>query len=188
MKSLQLYMVLLGCKPAGRNTEQHDVFFSIGNNINELVPSIVKFWPEAHGKIHLDAWRELTQVGEFDITIKVKDETTSGDEPGAQLFFINLGGYKPAEFEEFHYKMTVAANNKGEAIQQAKKTAFYRHVGFAGANSHVDDKYGVDVDDLYEIEDILPSAVKERFSIVLTKRTEERQDVIHLGYMKLDNL
>jgi hypothetical protein len=28
----------------------------------------------------------------------------------AQLFFINLGGYKENEFEEYHYKMLAVAN------------------------------------------------------------------------------
>ena len=41
--------------------------------------------------------------------------------------------------------------DKAAAIMQAKKTAFYKHTGFVGAPSHVDDKYGVDVDDLHEI-------------------------------------
>ena len=30
-------MVLLGCRPPGRFTEQHDIFFGIGNSLKELV-------------------------------------------------------------------------------------------------------------------------------------------------------
>src|SRR5678809_1545416 len=88
------------------------------------------------------------------------------DRPSScRLFFINLGGYKQNEFEEFHYKMIIAANNKGEAIDTAKQTAFFRHTDFKGATSHIDDKYGVDVDDVYEIADILPVGIKEKYSI-----------------------
>lgn len=50
-------------------------------------------------------------------------------------------------------------------MQIAKETAFYLHTGFEGAISHIDDKYGLDVDDLYEIYDILPVADKEKYSV-----------------------
>jgi hypothetical protein len=56
------------------------------------------FWPEAKGKIHIDAWREVTIVDNFSIEIVAK-KTVSNN-----LFFINLGGYKENEFEEYHYK------------------------------------------------------------------------------------
>jgi hypothetical protein len=29
-KELKLYMLMLGCTPAGRLTEQHDIFFELG--------------------------------------------------------------------------------------------------------------------------------------------------------------
>ena len=57
--------------------------------------------------------------------------------------------------------MIIAAANKSKAIDRAKKTAFFRHTGFKGATSHIDDKYGVAVDDLYEITDILPASIKK---------------------------
>lgn len=176
-------MLLLGCSPAGRNTEQHDVFFGIANSMQELVPDIIAFWPEVKGKIHLDAWREVNHVNGF--SVKVVEPSTASS--AARLFFINLGGYKRNEFEEFHYKMLVAAADKGDAIQHAKKTAFFRHTGFKGANAHVDDKFGVDVDDIYEIRDILSSSSKAAFSIQVEKAPPgDAEDEIHLGYFKLD--
>ena len=102
-----------------------------------------------------------------------------------KLFFINLGGYKQNEFEEFHYKMIIAAADKSEAINVSKKTAFFRHTGFKGATAHVDDKYGVDVDDVYEITDILPAATKEKYSIVVSPAENVAEDEIQLGYFKL---
>ena len=188
MNELKLYMLLLGCKPPGRNTEQHDVFFGIAQNLKDLLPAITSFWPDANGKVHLDAWRELTQVGDYDVRVETKDSTKATAASGAKLFFINLGGYKPGEFEEFHYKMIMACKDKGEAISEAKRSAFYKHTGFAGAGSHVDDKYGVDVDDLYEIADILPPEIKEQYSIILTERVEVRNDSLQLGYIMLNKL
>ncbi|MFC0775499.1 DUF1543 domain-containing protein [Terrimonas alba] len=189
MKPLKLFMLLLGCKPPGRNTEQHDIFFGIGTELKELLPDIFDFWPEANQKIHIDAWREVNRVDNFDVGVVNREEINANThEELVRLFFINLGGYKPGEFEEFHYKLIVAAPNKGIAIQQAKKTAFYRHTGFKGATSHVDDKYGVDVDDLYEISDILPATMKEKYSIKLMPATTSTEDQLVLGYTRLDKL
>jgi len=181
----KLFMILIGSMPPGRNIEQHDVFFGIADHIKSLVPDIIDFWPEAKGKIHLDAWREVTKLG--DQAVNVVPYTTA--KTGTQLFFINLGGYKMGEFEEFHYKMLVAAGDKAAAIRQAKQTAFYKHTGVKGANSHIDDKYGVDVDDLYAIKDILPAKAKEQYSIQVTPAGPgAAEDELHLGYFKLDSV
>lgn len=48
---LKLFMLLLGCKPPGRHTEQHDIFFGIAASLRDLVPEIQAFWPELQ-KIH----------------------------------------------------------------------------------------------------------------------------------------
>jgi hypothetical protein len=187
MKELKLYMCLLGCTPRGRNIEQHDVFFDIGQTLKHLVPAIIQFWPEAQGKIHIDAWREVTHVDGYSIQVVEKREPVENILP-EKLFFINLGGYKENEFEEFHYKMLAVARDKGAAIQQAKQTAFYKHIGFKGAESHVDDRYGIDVDNMYEISDILSINVKEQYAIKLSKQPSSQKDELHLGYFKLDKL
>jgi hypothetical protein len=187
MNSPKLFMLLLGASPPGRHTEQHDVFFCIGDQLKDLVPDIRSFWPEAGNKIHIDAWRELTRVDGYAITILDRHDRV--EDPGpAKLFFLNLGGYKPNEFEEYHYKMIVACADKGKAVQQAYQTAFYKHTGFEGATSHIDDKYGVDVDDVYQITDILSTHLKERFSIRLSVANDKLEDELHLGYFKLDKL
>ncbi len=181
-------MLLLGCRPPGRYTEQHDTLFAIGTSPKDLIPQILDFWPEAKGKIHVDAWREITQVDGYKISIILNDESVIKDDKLPKLFFINLGGYKPNEFDEFHYKMLAVGNDKGDAIKQAKATAFYKHTGFKGATSHVDDKYGIDVDDLYEIKDILPALLKEKYSILIKPTASIFEDEMHLGYFKLDKL
>lgn len=179
-------MVLLGCKPAGRNTEQHDMFFGIGKTLKDIKQDIFQFWKEANGKIHIDAWREVVFVDGYKIEVNEKSKATPTQ--AEQLFFINLGGYKQNEFEEYHYKLLTIAINKGLAIQKAKQTAFYKHTGFEGATSHLDDKYGIDVDDIYEIEDILPSHLKEKYSITITNTEIDKEDELHLGYLKIDKL
>ncbi|WP_396172626.1 DUF1543 domain-containing protein [Flavobacterium sp.] len=180
-----LFMVMLGAKPAGRFTEQHDIFFGIATHLEELVPAMKAFWPEAKGKIHIDAWRTVSAVEGYKIEIGTHLKKSSNQE---KLFFINLGGYKENEFEEYHYKVLTVAKNKSEAIKKAKQTTFYMHSGFKGATSHIDDKYGVDVDDIYDIEDILAPHYKEQNSLKITKSSDLPSDVLEIGYLKIDKL
>ena len=178
----KLFMLLIGASPPGRNIEQHDVFFGIGETIKDLIPDITAFWP-GNNKLHFDAWREITSANGYKVEVVFKNENRQSSTH--KLFFINLGGYKQNEFEEFHYKMVIAAGDKAEAVNISKKTAFFRHTGFKGATAHIDDKYGVDVDDIYEITDILPATVKEKYSIVVSPDASVAEDEIHLGYFKL---
>ena len=186
MKNLKLYMIMLGCRPEGRFTEQHDIFFGIGENLKSLLPKMKAFWPEAKGKIHIDVWREVTCVDNFSIEIVSKSENFEQEN---QLFFINLGGYKENEFEEFHYKILSVAATLGEASKKSKETSFYKHCGFKGATSHIDDKFGVDVDDIYNIKEILELDVKEKFGLKISKSDVPlTDDALHIGYLKLEKI
>ncbi|MEN9980495.1 MAG: hypothetical protein RL542_282 [Bacteroidota bacterium] len=183
--TLKLYMVMLGCTPEGRYTEQHDIFFGIGNSLKELIPQMNAFWPEAKGKIHIDAWREVTTVANFSITIGTKATTATNE----NLYFINLGGYKENEFEEYHYKTLAVAESLGLASKVAKATTFYKHFSFEGATSHIDDKYGIDVDDIYNVADILAPIYKENYSIQITpSEVVLKEDQLHIGYLKIDKI
>lgn len=175
-------MLLLGCKPNGRHTEQHDILFTIGNSLKSVIPDMIAFWPEADGIIHLDSWREVTRVDNFEIRIILKEEKMiKGKE---KIFFLNLGGYKPGEFEEYHYKVLVVSSEKSLAIQEAKESVFYKHT----LSSHIDDKYGVDVDDVYDVEDILPKHLKEKYAIQIMPASDRTEDDLHIGYLKLSKL
>jgi len=185
MKTLNLHMIMLGCTPKGRFTEQHDIFFGIGSSVKGLIPDMNAFWPEAKGRIHIDAWQKVTYVDGFSIEVIAKDEKQEQEE---QLFFLNLGGYKEGEFEEYHYKILVVAKTKAEAIKKAKQTTFYKHYGFKGAESHIDDKYGVDVDDIHNIEEILSEKFKSQYRLKITKTNGISEDEKHIGYLKLDKI
>ena len=147
---------------------------------------MLSFWPESEGDIHVDGWREVTQVDGQDIKVVLRADAVAPNQKN--LFFINLGGYKKDEFEEFHYKMVVAAAEKSTAIKAAKQTAFFKHTHFDGANSHIDDQYGIDVDDVYRIEEVLLPSTLSKYQIVLMDAIVEKQDELHLGYFKLSSL
>lgn len=175
---------MLGCKPTGRATEQHDVFFGIGPNLKSLVPEIIASWPHAKD-LHIDSWREVTQVNGFTISIIPRKKTSTHT---FKLFFINLGGYKVNDLEEFHYKILSVAENLSEALRETKQCAFYLHTGFRGAESHVDDKYGIDVDDSYNVEDLLNSDTKKKFAIHVSHQLSGIEDQLHSGYLKLGKI
>lgn len=175
---------MLGCTPEGRYTEQHDIFFGIGNSLKELIPQMDAFWPEAKGKFHIDAWREVTAIDNFSITIGPKKTTENSE----KLFFINLGGYKENEFEEYHYKVLAVGNSMAEASKKAKSNAFFKHFTFKGATSHIDDKYGIDVDDIFNVKEILSSTFTEQFEIKIIPTKDSKEDKLHIGYLKLDKI
>ena len=183
---VKLYMIMLGATPDGRYTEQHDIFFGIGDSLKELVPAMKAFWPEAKGKIHIDAWREVTNIENHSVIVTPK---SSANEAIQNLYFINLGGYRPNEFEEYHYKVLALGATIAEASKKAKATTFYKHFGFKGAESHIDDKFGIDIDDIYKVQDILPEIFREKYDLQFVKNelpTDE--DTLHIGYVRIEKL
>lgn len=182
----KLYMLLLGSKAPKRNVEQHDYFFGIANSLKELVPDIKAFWPEAGASIHIDGWREVNHVDGFHIQVKKRD--TGHNTSPHKLFFINLGGYQPGKLEEQHYIVLGVKDDRASAIRDAKKTVFFKTNSVKGANSHIDEKYGIDIDDIYRVEDILSPHHKEKYHIVITPNANLPEDYIHLGYFKLDKI
>lgn len=178
----KLFYVILGCTPPGRHTEQHDVFFGIGESLADLKEDMSAFWPDS-GRLHIDCWREVTNVDGYEVSITYRNEA---DGKSDHLFFLNLGGYLPGSFEEHHYKLLAVARNMGAAVQKAKQTKFYLDYNTddkKGA-SHVDNKYGVDVDEILNVEDILPAATKEKFALRLIKKHGVPEDILHIGYLK----
>ncbi len=182
----KLFYVIIGARPKGRTTEQHDVFFGIAENIKDLIPEMRAFWPEARGKFHLDAYQEVRFVDGFELKIVPRnlDEKIEN-----HLFFINLGGYKAGVFQEFHEMHLMTGKKMSEILRRVKKTEFYKTFGFTGAESHIDDKYGVDIDDIYKIDDLLSKKTKEKHQIVLEKSTTENQEnITNIGYFSLKSL
>lgn len=184
--ALKLFMVLLGSKAPRRNVEQHDYFFGIARSIKELVPEMKAFWPEAGASLHIDGWREVTNVDGYAISIVPR--SAHQQDTHEKLFFINLGGYQSNKLSEQHYTVLTVQSDRAVAVQESKKTVFYKTNTLKGANSHVDEKYGIDVDDIYKIEEILSDAMKENYRIHISQSSGLPDDEIILGYFRLDKL
>ena len=221
--NMKLFMLKIGARPQGRLIEQHDVMFVIANSLSETIESVNQHWPAAKNNWHLDAWREVKRVGDCQILLSKNSLSKDGwskdnaladkmladnifaedrvdnklDNQGKQLYFVNLGGYLPGQFEEFHYKTLVIAETLGKATAQVKKTAFYQDYTFDNvdtaksgvATSHVDDKHQLDLDDIHCVADLLPNDVA--LTIQPLTEPEKNQlpyDALHIGYLSLKQI
>lgn len=178
----KLFMVILGCNLPNRFIEQHDVFFGIAPSLVDLKPDFINFWPEAGEKLHIDSYRIVQKVGKYKISIV---DASTKKSNGLHLYFLNLGGYKPADMEEYHYKQIIVASSMAEAIRLGKEDTFWKHYN----EPHVDNKFGIDVDDIYLVEDMLPASISSQFSIQIEEDSENlSEDSLQIGYMKLSKL
>ena len=181
---MKLFYVILGATTTGRNIEQHDVFFGIAKRVEDLHPEIKNFWKFT--KLHIDCYQEVKFADGYELKIVEKTESLTETENDVELFFINLGGYKAGHFEEFHEQHLMVGTSLAEVIKKVKKTRFYKTMGFKDAPSHVDDQYGVDIDDIYNINDLLSKETKEKYTIILEKSTSIAQEnIMKVGYFKI---
>ena len=190
-----LFMVQLGGRPKGRLIEQHDVFFGVANQVRELVDDINHHWPEVKNKWHIDSYRAITKVGNHTVKLIESDNQAANDN-ALKLFFINLGGYQRGSFEEFHHKLLIVADNQKDAIKQAKQSEFYQQFTFKdkdtpfNAASHIDDKFQVDIDDIYDVNDLVSNIqilIEPRIhnSHELANADEDKE---YVGYLSIKNL
>lgn len=198
----KLFMIKIGARPKGRLIEQHDIYFGVGEHIGDFVEAINSHWSEVKNNWHLDAYRQVTVVDNHRIhwqpTTDLQKADADNNATRLKLYFINLGGYLAGEFEEYHHKLLIVAPTQADAIKQAKKSAFYQHYSFNdkdtpfNAASHIDDKQQVDIDEIYDVNDLLTGG---RLSILpLTDADIEtdigilQEDKSYIGYLSLKKL
>ena len=180
--SQKLFMIMLGCRPENRITEQHDLFFGIAEKVEDLRPAMEQFWPEGKHNLHIDVWREVTHVEGYKVVIDSTEQSAD------QLFFVNLGGYQRGVFDELHLKLLVAAPTIDAAVSQAKKTDFFSRNGFPGASAHIDEKFAFDVDGVDRVADLLGRCGFPGRRIALKKTGSDFCDEIHCGYFPLKKM
>lgn len=210
-----LYAVLIGCTPKGRSIEQHDMLFAAANTLEELIPVIKKFWHKdsardtarlvkkllpgidekelekqlenslaGRDKAHIDAWMQLEYADGYSIKLS----RTAPENQLQKLYFINLGGYKEGEFEEFHKKLFVVANTPTEAFNSLKQHPFMQEYSpeslGKGGSAHLDDRHKID----FEADDIIcvSDALEGGYHIVLEKTETVVENEGVIGYVRLD--
>lgn len=185
MKDIKLFYLVLGATLPGKYTEQHDVLFAVGNKLTDLVPIAENHW-EATKEVHLDGWREVTNVNGYEISVVEKGKA---DKNGLNLFFINLGGYKTGSFSEHHCQQLVVAPTIAEAVKIAKQNTFCQEYTVnENSRCHVDNKFGIDTDDSVEVVDILLPADKAKYSISIVPKANLAEDELYIGYFPLNEL
>ena len=84
--------------------------------------------------------------------------------------------------------MLTVQDDRLPAIKESMKTQFYKTNSIKGAHAHIDEKFGVDVDDIHRIEDVLSADLKEKYHLLIRPGEDLPEDPIHLGYFKLDKI
>jgi len=188
-------MIQLGGRPKGRLIEQHDIFFGVANQVNELIADINNHWPEVKNKWHIDSYRAISKVDNYAIKL-VESNIQAECANDLKLFFINLGGYQQGSFEEFHYKLLIVADSQADAVKQAKQSEFYKQFTFKdkaspfNAASHIDDKFEVDIDNIYNVNDLISNVkiIIEPLARALDKSINVIEDKKYVGYLSIKNL
>ncbi|UOO90116.1 DUF1543 domain-containing protein [Vitreoscilla massiliensis] len=186
MNTAKLYCITMGATVLGRLIEQHDVMFAAARDISDLIPSLQAVWP-AGSSVHVDAYREVNTVGAYRIDlVQTTANTNTESASDLKLFFFNLGGYVEGDMEEYHHKALIVAATQKEAIATIKQSEFYQHRGYAGAESHIDDKMSVDIDDVHIVDDLLADSGWQLH--ISANDDSANDDVWQVGYLSLSKL
>jgi len=192
--TLKLFMVLVGFKQKGMNTEQHDVRFVVGTSVEED-PLVHKSIREQlsiplETKIHIDSYVDINYADGHEVKLVYNP---SADEPqNKNLFFVNLGGYKNNEFKEHHKPLLLVAEKQTEAIKRALVDTFVYEMDtpHPKARPHKDDdlNVGADVDDYLNVAENVSKSLKGH-RIVLIPKPGGKDSILTpviTGYMKLE--
>ncbi len=114
---MKLFAIYIGGELRGANIELHDMRFVAAPSILDTHDELRRQWWGTPGSLHIDCWAELDHVDGYDVALR--PELFDGDE---KLFYVNLGGYDPAEFTEKHKNMFVVATSLSEAKTRALKS------------------------------------------------------------------
>ena len=157
---MKLYMFYIGGNCGNSNIELHDVRFSIAETPEACYDDLRRQWWGKPKSLHLDCWGSVEQADGFDVTVTTAPKL---DNNSPSLFFVNLGGYDPAEFSELHRNVLLVAQDANSAKAQA--LAGIRH----WAQPHRDR--------LFEVEKMLDVTTLTRsygHSLTLSKATTKK--------------
>ena len=133
---MKLFAVYIGGRAERATIEVHDMRFLVADSIEETYPTLRREWWGIPESLHLDGWACVTEADGYRVELKPEPS----DSP-LKLYYVNLGGYDPAQFTELHRNVFVVAESEAKAKLQAVK-----QVAQQWASPHRDD--------LYEAEDI----------------------------------
>lgn len=113
---MKLFAIYVGGEMPGANIELHDMRFVVAPSISKTHDELRRQWWGAPDSLHIDCWAEITHADGY--SVELKPEPYKGRE---KLYFVNLGGYDPAEFAERHQNVFVVADSIPKAKAQASR-------------------------------------------------------------------
>lgn len=114
----KLFVFYVGGSAPSSLIELHDVRFGVGETMEDTYDDLKASWWGTPDSLHLDCWGELTSADGHNVVLKTEPPAEDAD----KLWFVNLGGYDPGQFEELHKNVFVVAPNKSKAKVRALKT------------------------------------------------------------------
>lgn len=160
----KLFMIMVGGHTPTSNIEVHDVRFAAGHRIEDTYPALRAAWWGDPDTLHLDVWADISSVDDYDVLLKTEKPLTGGP----KLFFINLGGYDPACFDELHKNILVVAASQAHAKHAARNSVQH------WKTPHKDTSF--------EIEKILPLSQIGAFYVHLEKTAKPVPFSFEWGY------
>ena len=167
---MKLFMAVLGGNCGNSNIEVHDVRFVVGESIDGCLDQLRREWYGDAKGLHLDSYTEVTAVEGY--RIEVSHQPPAPTSP--KLFFVNVGGYLPGKFLEFHDIGLYGCHSSHEAKQLALKQLLASY-----EQSHRDD--------LYEVDNCIEVNLLDRHYIhLVTDETAVTQGPTWYGYRPID--
>jgi hypothetical protein len=117
---MKLFAFYIGGETPNSLIELHDVRVLAAERMEDAYDAIRKSWWGTPESLHLDCWGELTSADGHNITLE--KEPPQGED---KLWFVNLGGYDPDDFNELHKNVFVVAPSESKAKVRALKTILH---------------------------------------------------------------
>ncbi|MEI5639441.1 MULTISPECIES: DUF1543 domain-containing protein [unclassified Pseudoalteromonas] len=137
---MKLFIVYLGGRIAGCHIEMHDVRFVAANTIEEAYPKLKQQWVGDKGSVHMDSYTIIEHADGH--AVELTEQPVSQSQ---QLYFVNLGAYRPGSLAEIHDFGLYVAGSPDEAKEKAKA-----HLLSGLSHLHKDDLH--DVDDCFAVD------------------------------------
>ena len=122
-----LFLVVLGGKARKANVELHDVRWVVGSKIEDTYNILRRDWFGSIEGLHIDSYKKINYVDGYKINLKkfennkiTNKQLVKNKKPYKNLWFVNIGGYKPSSMQEKHEFGLVIASSRLQAINIAK--------------------------------------------------------------------
>ena len=113
---MKLFMFYIGGDCGGSNIELHDIRFAAGDTAEDCHGALRRQWWGTPKSLHLDCWGAVEQADGFDVRLERAPQVGTN-----RLYFLNMGGYQPDQFEELHKNVLLVGETQQEVLVRAMK-------------------------------------------------------------------